>query len=191
MNKDESEKFEAIFTKNHRSLCGLAYNLIGDLDAAKDIVQDTFLKLWNRRQGVTMESSIANYLKQATIHASYNYINQKKTRMRILSEIEWSTTSEAIEGSENIAYREMEKRAQKAIGNLPPKCRAIFLLSRHEGLKYREIAEQLNISVKTVENQMGIALEKLRDELKPYLTKEFILPLIAVLLAYLLTKILL
>ena len=189
MDKDESEKFEAIFTKNHSSLCGLAYNLVGDLDAAKDIVQDTFFKLWNHRHSVVMGSGIANYLKQATAHASFNYLTQKRNRMRIISEIDWPSTSSAIEGAEKIAYSEMEINARRAIENLPPKCKAIFLLSRQEGLKYKEIAEQLNISVKTVENQMGIALEKLRDELKPYLTKEFILPLLAVLLTYLLLKI--
>jgi len=66
-------------------------------------------------------------------------------------------------------YQELELRVRAAIDKLPPKCKLIYLLSRQEGLKYQEIADTLDISVKTVENQMGIALEKLRDDLRTYL----------------------
>ncbi len=76
--------------------------------------------------------------------------------------------------SENIEFTELERKVDESINRLPPKCRAIYLMSRHEGLKYKEIADALDLSLKTVENQMGIALEKLREDLKPFLTTEFL-----------------
>lgn len=79
--------------------------------------------------------------------------------------------------------RELEQKITQAVNNLPPKCKAVFVLSRYEGLKYKQIAEHLDISVKTVENQMGSALQKLRDELKPYLTREFLMMMIVIGLA--------
>jgi RNA polymerase sigma-70 factor (ECF subfamily) len=183
---DPSGVFESIFKQNHKALAGLAYNLIGDADAARDVVQDVFYKLWKRKESISIEPSIVAYLKQATTHASYNYIEQKKNRLKILSDVMWP--DKASSGGEPGTYQELEAKAQRAIDKLPPKCKVIFLLSRHEQMKYREIAEHLNISLKTVENQMGIALEKLRNDLKPYLTREFIVPALILLLVYLTIK---
>jgi RNA polymerase sigma-70 factor (ECF subfamily) len=186
---DPSGVFEALFRKNHKALVSLAYDLIGDSDAAKDVVQDVFYKLWKRKGEITIEPSIASYLRQATTHASYNYVQQKKNRMKILSDLMWP--ERAGPGVDPGTFEEMEARAQRAIDKLPPKCKVIFLLSRREQMKYREIAECLKISEKTVENQMVIALEKLRHELKPYLTREFIVPAVVLLLVYLTLRIIL
>jgi RNA polymerase sigma-70 factor (ECF subfamily) len=186
---DQSGAFETIFKQNHKALTGLAYDLIGDADAARDVVQDVFYKLWKRKDSISIEPSIVGYLRQATAHTSYIYVQQKKNRLRIISGLMWP--EKAVSVAEPGTYQELEAKAQRAIEKLPPKCRVIFLLSRHEQMKYREIAEHLNISVKTVENQMGIALEKLRNDLKPYLTREFIIPALVLLLVYLTLKIIL
>jgi RNA polymerase sigma-70 factor (ECF subfamily) len=189
MDQPLSGKFEEIFTHNYKSLCRIAYNLTGDMDVSKDLVQDVFYKLWGRRDKLTFDTAIDNYLKQATTHAAYNFIRQKKTRSGILSQIDWLTRPAPAENAESVTFTELEKEAQMAIDKLPPKCKAIFLLSRREEMKYQEIANHLNISVKTVEHQMGIALNKLRDQLKPYMTKEFLLPIIIAALLYLTAKI--
>jgi len=186
---DPSGAFEIIFKQNHKALTSLAYDLIGDADAAKDVVQDVFYKLWKRKAEVSLEASIVGYLRQATTHASYNYVQQKQNRLRIISGLMWP--DKPVSGTEPGIYQEMEAKVQRAIEKLPPKCKVIFLLSRHEQMKYREIAEHLNISLKTVENQMGIALEKLRNDLKPYLTREFIIPALVLLLVYMTLKIIL
>jgi RNA polymerase sigma-70 factor (ECF subfamily) len=182
-------KFEELFTQQYKGLCRIAYNLTGDLDASKDIVQDVFFKLWGRRDKVTFDTAIANYLRRATTHASYNYIKQKKTRLRILSEIDPIKNPAPSDSAQNISFSELETSTTAAIEKLPPKCRAIFLLSRREEMKYQEIADHLGISVKTVEHQMGIALSKLRDYLRPFLTKEFLLPAMITLLLYIAAKI--
>ncbi|HWA36084.1 MAG TPA: RNA polymerase sigma-70 factor [Cyclobacteriaceae bacterium] len=189
MEPASSSKFEELFIQQYRGLCRIAFNLTGDLDAAKDIVQEVFFKLWRRRDKVTFDTAIGNYLRQATTHASYNYIKQKKTRHRILTEIDPLKNSSLAESVHSISFSELEKSALDAIDKLPPKCRTIFLLSRREEMKYQEIADHLGISVKTVEHQMGIALSKLRDQLRPFLTKEFLVPALIALLVYLATKI--
>jgi RNA polymerase sigma-70 factor (ECF subfamily) len=184
-----SAKFEEIFSRNYKVLCRVAFSLTGDMDAAKDIVQDVFFKLWGRREKVTLDTGIVNYLRQATTHAAYNFLKQRRNRSDILSRIDWLSRPTPAENAQSITFTELEKQAQIAIEKLPPKCRAIFLLSRREEMKYQEIAEHLNISIKTVEHQMGIALSKLRDQLKPFVTREFIVPVFILLLLYLVIKI--
>jgi RNA polymerase sigma-70 factor (ECF subfamily) len=103
--------------------------------------------------------------------------------------LDWIAKPKPVDPTPESNVDELSARIHEAIDRLPPQCRAIFLLSRNEEMKYREIAEHLRISVKTVEKQMGIALEKLRNHLKPYLSREFIAPLLLGLLAYLLIKI--
>jgi RNA polymerase sigma-70 factor (ECF subfamily) len=188
MDHGSGGKFEEIFQKNHKMLCGIAYNLTADADAAKDIVQDVFFKLWWRRDQVVMGEAISGYLVQATIHASYNYNKQKQLRARVLAGLDWIVRPSPSENG-SADFSELEAAARKAVDSLPPKCKAIFLLSRQEGMKYQEIAAHLNISVKTVESQMGIALRKLRGQLKPFLTREFVSPAVVTLLIYLLMKI--
>jgi RNA polymerase sigma-70 factor (ECF subfamily) len=190
MDEGLSAKFQGIFTENYKSLCRIAYSLTGDLDVSKDLVQDVFYKLWGRREKLTFDSGIEHYLRQATTHAAYNFIKQKRNRASILSQIDWLARPTPAENAQSITFTELEKEAQIAIQNLPPKCKAIFLLSRREELKYQEIADHLNISVKTVEHQMGIALHRLRDHLRPYLTKDYLIPVVIAVLLYLASKIL-
>ncbi|ELR69381.1 RNA polymerase ECF-type sigma factor [Fulvivirga imtechensis AK7] len=173
MQENAYSEFESLFKQHHKGLCDLAFNIVRDPDAAKDIVQEVFLKLWKNRESVAFEKQIKHYLFKATAHTSLNYLRFNKRLVRFdngapLQELVAHTDSEGA------GYKELELRARQAIDRLPPKCKTIYLLSRHEGMKYSEIAETLDLSIKTVENQMGIALQKLRDELKPFLTIEFL-----------------
>jgi RNA polymerase sigma-70 factor (ECF subfamily) len=169
----EISAFEQIFKKHNKTLCDLAYNIVSDADAAKDIVQDVFVKLWNNRSNVDLGGQIRNYLYKATSHTALNYLRSLKRIDRLGNQTEVSRL-QAHANQESILYKEFELRVRESIDRLPPKCKAIYLLSRHEGLKYQEIADALGLSLKTVENQMGIALEKLRDDLKPFLALEFV-----------------
>lgn len=165
--------FESLFRQHHKGLCDLAFNIVRDAEAAKDIVQEVFFKLWKNRQQVNFENQIKHYLFKATAHTSLNYLRFNKK----LVSLDNGTPLQdlvAATGKEEALYEELELRVRQAIEKLPPKCKAIYILSRHEGMKYSEIAEVLQISHKTVENQMGIALHKLRIALKPFLTIEFL-----------------
>lgn len=169
MRQADQSNFERLFKDHNQGLSNLAYNLVRDQDAAKDIVQEVFLKLWNNRERVDLGAQIKHYLFKATAHTSLNYLRSAKKKIK-LDDLTSLQNLEAAPGREEIGYKELELRAREAIDRLPPKCKAIYLLSRHEGLKYQDIAGALDLSIKTVENQMGIALEKLRKDLKPFLT---------------------
>jgi RNA polymerase sigma-70 factor, ECF subfamily len=165
--------FEKVFREHNKSLCDLAYNFVRDKDAAQDIVQEVFLRLWKNREGLSYGDKIRHYLFKATAHYALNYLRYNKKITKVSDEGPLQNLV-ASSGTEEIGYKELEIRVRHAIDRLPPKCRAIYLLSRHEGLKYAEIADTLNLSVKTVENQMGIALEKLREDLRIFLSVEFL-----------------
>jgi RNA polymerase sigma-70 factor (ECF subfamily) len=183
MAENDSLNFESVFRQHHSGLCNLAYNLVHDGEAAKDIVQEVFLKLWKNRESIEMGDQIRSYLFKATAHTALNHLRYHKRLVRIEKETNIQETLLAPAHSEEVGFKELELKLREAIDLLPPKCKTIYLLSRHEGLKYPQIAEVLGLSVKTVENQMTIALQKLRVGLKPFLTVEFFL--IAILLGIL------
>jgi RNA polymerase sigma-70 factor (ECF subfamily) len=173
MEKDAADDFGTLFRQHHKSLCNLAYNIVSDADAAKDIVQEVFLRLWKNRDQLIFGEQITHYLFKATAHTSYNYLRSNK-KISPLQDYAGLEKLAMAAGTERVEYQELEVRVRKAVENLPPKCKAIYILSRHEGLRHQQIADTLGLSVKTVENQMGIALEKLRNELKPFLSLEFL-----------------
>jgi RNA polymerase sigma-70 factor, ECF subfamily len=179
MEKLPEDDFGKLFRQHHAGLCNLAYNIVGDTDAAKDIVQEVFVKLWNNRGQLTFGEQIKHYLFKATAHTSYNHLRANK-RIAPLEEYTGLNMLETTVGTEGVEYKELEVRARQAIDRLPPKCKTIYILSRHEGLKHQEIADTLGLSIKTVENQMGIALEKLRNDLRPFLNLEIVSILAAI-----------
>ncbi len=168
-------KFEALFKEHHKMLCDLAYNLVKDKDAAKDIVQDVFFKCWRNREKIEVTGQLKSYLFRATTHTSLNYLRNIKRLIRLDEQPHLVNSLKVKGGMEDFGFKELELRVQQAIERLPPKCRVIYKLSRHEDLSHQQIAEALNLSVKTIENQMSIALKKLRQELRPFLTPEFML----------------
>jgi RNA polymerase sigma-70 factor (ECF subfamily) len=168
---DIALNFEGDFRSDYNLLCNVANNLIKNNKAAEDIVQDVFLKLWQKKDLLIINTSYRSYLQKATINASLDYLAAAENTIR-LEQVKTHFTEDSPE--KKITAKELERSIEIAIDRLPPKCRVIFILSRQQGMKYREIAEHLDISVKTVENQMGIALEKLRSELRPFLSSELI-----------------
>lgn len=172
MQETNYEEFETLFRLHHKELINLAYNLLRDKDAAKDVVQEVFFKLWKNKSELTFGEKIKHYLFKATAHTALNHLRLQNR----LSTLDESTKEHLVAPTdrEEVSYKELEIKVREAIDHLPPRCKAIYILSRHEGLKYQEIADTLHLSLKTVENQMGIALEKLRQELKPFLSLEFL-----------------
>jgi len=126
------------------------------------VVQQVFVDLWVKREKLSVEYSIKSYLFQAVKNRAIDQLRQNKNNVQIsdaISEMAQTSFHDIVEEVE------LNDRINKSINLLPQKCREIFLMSRFESLKYTEIAEKLNISVKTVEMQIGIALKKLREEL--------------------------
>lgn len=173
MPSDLTPEFETLFLTHHQTLVNISYNILRDRESAEDVVQEVFEKLWKNKEGLTMGDRIDHYLFKATAHISLNHLRWLRKRYR-LDDIDPLRELVAQGGTDSVGYKEFELKTRQAIDRLPPQCKTIFLLSRHEGLKYSDIASTLGISLSAVENQMGIALKKLRADLKPFLTLDII-----------------
>src|SRR5690606_4592736 len=135
------------------ALCNLAYNMVLDAAAAKDIVQEVFMQLWRNRQQVEFGPSIKGYLFKATAHLALNHLEKEK-RINVFREnVRNELAAQVDHSNQSLEIQELELKVRESIEKLPPKCRAIYLLSRQEGLSYKQIAEHLELSPKTVENQ--------------------------------------
>ena len=164
--KDE-KSFEILFKTHYDALVRFVYKYLNDLEESEEIVQDVFYTLWNKSDNLKIQSSIKSYLYQAARNKSLNIIKHNKVKQKHVESIKNSD----LDYSEysNMELEELQSKITEALEDLPPKCRQVFELSRFEEKKYREIAEELNISIKTVENHMGKALGILRKSLKEYL----------------------
>lgn len=140
---------------------------VQDKDVAEEIVQETFVKFWQKLESLTIHTSPLAYLHTAIRNASLNHLKHLKVRREHAQQQEEHPT-EWDQGNV-IDAKILQGKIRHAMDQLPEKCRAIFELSRNEGLTYSEIAQQLDISVKTVENQMGKALKVLREHLGDFL----------------------
>jgi RNA polymerase sigma-70 factor, ECF subfamily len=164
-----SDLIEDLFKTYYTPLVKLVYRMLRNSEAAEDIVQDVFVKVWNNRENLDQNKSIKSYLYRSAINTALNYIEKNKRSVQI-TKIESVTDSyKASHTEEKISFKELEGKVSAAIDTLPPKCKIIFVMSRYDELSYKEIAEALDLSIKTVENQIGKALSILRDNLKGYL----------------------
>ncbi len=161
--------FDYIFNYYYSGLCAYSLKYITDKSAVEDIVQDFFVSLWVKRDQLDINISIKSYLFTAVKNRCLDYLkhNHVKEKFNIHSVSQLN----AAENSDYNLYVETELRMalNAALQKLPPRCREIFELSRFKGLKNNEIAEKLNISRRTVEIQISLALKTMRGELKDFL----------------------
>jgi len=161
--------FELLFKSHYQNLCSYAYLFLKDPDISEDTVQDVFYKLWKNRDAVSIKTSVKSYLFRAVRNGCMNVIEHMKVRDGYRENIEGGYNGEKQETIDHAIVSELELKIRETIDRLPAERKKIFMMSRYEGLKYREIADELGISVKTVENQMYQALGFLRENLKEYL----------------------
>jgi RNA polymerase sigma-70 factor (ECF subfamily) len=162
-------KYEELFRNHFAALCYFARKYIPDHDASKEIVHTVFVNIWEKREEFDFEKSAKSYLFTSVYNRCMNYIRDQK---KFVAQDDPSIIKDGAETgviNDHLEAAELESRIWKIINSLPEKCREIFILNRFEGKKYAEIAENLNISVKTVETQMSKALKTLRDHLKDYI----------------------
>ncbi len=151
--------FKTLFSKYYRPLTVFASTYVGEQDAARDIVQTVFLRLWENRERISIDRSEKSYLYQCVKNACYNHIASSKKGVKV--DLNPSMVVVEDDVLETMIAVETRERIYKAIESLPAQCREIFKLSRIHQLKHAEIAEKLKLSEKTIENQVGIALKKL------------------------------
>lgn len=164
----DKEAFEQIFKKYYKDLCRYALRFLRKEELAEEIVQDLFITLWEKRKKLDIKASLGAYLFAGVKNKSLNYLKSQFARQdfqRGIEELSLSTDNT----QETLAYNELDELVTAAINSLPKKNRIIFDLNRNAGMSYQEIADQLNISRKTVENQIGISLKKLKELLSIYM----------------------
>lgn len=158
-----------VFRTFYQPLCNYAYTYLHDRDAAEEIVQSTFLNVWEKGDGLVIHTAIKPYLYAMVRNGCLNMIKHEKVKQQH-TDLELAVADRSIESvAHTVMAAELEDKIQQAMEKLPQQCRLVFKLSRFEELKYAEIAEHLEISIKTVENQMGKALRIMREELKDYI----------------------
>ncbi|MFA5417262.1 MAG: RNA polymerase sigma-70 factor [Bacteroidales bacterium] len=174
--------FEELYREYYTPLCYYCLRFVGKHDDAEEIVQGVFFKIWLKRDELNINSSIKSYLYRSVQNYAINHLHLQKSRGRHHLEDCTETEEPNINGLEMLEEEELNTRIKKAIASLPERRRIIFELSRFSDLKYHQIADQLEISVKTVEAQMAKALQSLRESLKDYL------PIIGIMFFYILHK---
>ncbi len=137
---------------------------------AENIVQDVFVMLWEKREVLDIQVSLLPYMFMLVKNRCLDFLRHQDVAEEYKQELETKRSALEIVDCEFSSEEELERVVNEAIDKLPERCREVFLKSRLEGMKYKEIAESMNLSVNTVENQMAIALKKLRIELKDYLS---------------------
>lgn len=163
---DESA-FNDLFQHFFPGLLSYSTSILKSQHVAEEVVEDVFAKLWENRSTITAVNNISYYLYKAVRYASINAIErQKKYKSLSLDDIGDSITFEYTCSESALISKENCQKVSEAINLLPPKCRLIFRLIKEEGMKYKKVAQLLNISEKTVENQMNIAIKKLIETLR-------------------------
>lgn len=168
--RDGDERaFESVFRQYYAPLCRYARQLLPDTDEAEEEVQAMFLAVWEKRDELYISVSLKSYLYRAVHNRCLNRIKHASVREEHREHTRYLGEATVESPMHMLLGDELAVLVQRAIQKLPEQCRLAFTLSRFEELKYGEIADQLGISSKTVENQIGKALRILRTELSEYL----------------------
>ncbi len=165
IRKGDIEQFEFLFKSSYASLVNYTKAILKDTDTAEEIVQDLFYILWRDRKKLNITTSIKGYLFKAVYNKSMHYIEHRKVVQAHAKKTKTGTGIDTDDPAEILKYKELHEKIAVLIAKLPDRCAQIFCMNRFEGLKYAEIANELSISIKTVEANMGKALKKFRNEL--------------------------
>ncbi|MCF6241062.1 MAG: RNA polymerase sigma-70 factor [Bacteroidales bacterium] len=158
--------FEQLFRDLYAPLCAYANKYVDDKDKSEELVQNTFYNLWKNRKSLNIKSSLKSYLYKSVQNACLLQIQHEKVKEKYRTHIlNTEKTGEERAPDKLLEIKELNKNIQETMEKLPERCREIFYLNRYEGLKYREIAEKLSISQKTVEANISKALKLLRKNL--------------------------
>lgn len=169
LQEGDDKVFEMVFKEHFSNLHAYAFTILKDTVAAEEVVQSLFLRLWEKRTSLDIRTSLKSYLYRATYNDCMNILKHWKVKQKHQDHVFHFNDATHEQTANRLHENELKRELQKALNKLPEKCRVVFQMSRFEELKYQEIADQLEISIKTVENQMGKALKILRLALAEYL----------------------
>lgn len=160
------DSVEQLFRSHYRFVCDVIYTYVRDRSRTEDIAQEMFAELWSKRDHLQIHTSAPAYLRRMAITRSLNYIRDSKKHtwdeLETTAGAENESMIQPADALQKLEEDELRLMLDDAIDALPEKCRMVFLLNRREEMSYAEVARELDISVKTVENQIGKALRLLR-----------------------------
>jgi RNA polymerase sigma-70 factor (ECF subfamily) len=168
LKKGEESAYEMLFKEYYQMLVIFANKYLYDIEASKELVQDLFVYIYEKREKIEINSSLKSYLFRSVHNRSLNLINSERIRNKYAEHISRTIDLDENTIEKQMNHSELEHAIYRAIGDLPPKCRDIFKLNRFEGMSNSEIAEKLKLSKRTVETQISKALKILRVKLEPY-----------------------
>ncbi|AXT49520.1 RNA polymerase sigma-70 factor [Aquimarina sp. BL5] len=173
LNEGNEDSFKILFELYYTKLLNITKGYISNIEDAEEIVQDVFLKTWNKRKDIN--SNVNGYLFKMTKNLCLDYLRSKKYKLNSSNKIlqlESYINHEALSDvdASSLIEKELAEKIQVAIQLLPEKCKNVFIKSRVEGKKNREISDELDISLKTVENHMSKAIRHMRVHLKEFLS---------------------
>lgn len=164
LSEGDQKALTTIYHQFWQPLFVAAYNIIKDKKACEDIIQDIFLQLWIKRESLQVHSSLKAYLIAATRYQVFRYIRKNPARHDLFEKLDDRMVSQSSD--HGLLHKDLKQQVDGIVAALPDKCRMIYKMSREEYLSHKEIAERMDISTKTVENQLTIALRRLRLSLK-------------------------
>ena len=171
----EAYDWDRIYLDNYTGLHQYAYTILNDDTLAEEMIHQVFLRILEKKGPVAVHTSLKAYLYRSVNNACLNHLKHQKVKKDYRAHAVYTANRQPDNSSANLHYKELEQRLREALNQLPEQCRTIFQLSRFEELKYTEIASQLGLSVKTVENQISKALKRIRAHLAGFLILALVL----------------
>lgn len=165
ISEGDKEAFETLFYKYYARLCVFSNTYVRSIDTSRDVVQDVYIKIWDNRENFHITQSLKAYLYQAVRNQSLNYLEKNSQKLRLQDDLTKLREIESAEHETELNTEELSEKIWKLVDQLPERRRTIFILYRKHGLSYKEIGEVMDISRKTVENQMGRSLKFIREQL--------------------------
>ncbi len=154
--------FETLFKQYYEALCRYGMTYVGTIEEAEEIVQELFYKVWKNREQIEVSFSLKAYLYGAVRNNALQYLEHLQVKQNYAELFSKMDKVGIFSPEDELEYKELNEKIDTALKELPERRREIFILSRFEGLKYSEIAQKFNLSVKTIEAEMTKALKELR-----------------------------
>ncbi|MEM1321825.1 MAG: RNA polymerase sigma-70 factor [Bacteroidota bacterium] len=163
--------FRQLFDRYYKYLLVTVINISGDRELAREVGQEVFFEVWKKREQIAVKGPLKSYLRRAAVNRMLNQLKARRLQYLDDEQMPELSTRPADDPQQQLQADDLQSIIQQAIDALPERCRLVFTLCRLEGLSHKEVAAQLGISTKTVENQMLKALKQLRKAVQPYVSK--------------------
>ncbi|ACU63972.1 RNA polymerase, sigma-24 subunit, ECF subfamily [Chitinophaga pinensis DSM 2588] len=167
----DEQAYRQLFRQFYKPLCQFAASIVRSNEQAEEIASDVFMNIWKNRERLLQVSNLKVYLYVAARNTALNYLNQQQLQHFSIDELSVDLSVADNTPEQLMISGEMARKMADAVNNLPPRCKMIYKLIREDGLKYKEVASILEISVNTIDVQMAIACKKISESLRLYLPK--------------------